>query len=121
MEGNITDFTASIRARYPLQKRVGGDRYYIYKGPVYGHNCYLKAEYSRKSKTVYRITVTPQHIDQNAMLDSLKFHYGEPEEVKGGYAWARPEGYIYFSIPEGYDPVLTYLDKEGVARFKEEK
>ena len=121
MEGNITDFTAKIRQRFPLQKRVGGDRYYIYQGSVFGINSYLKAEYTRKSKTVYKITVTPKNIDQNALLDSLVAHYQEPIEVQGGYRWNREGGTVFLYTPQGYDPVLMYFDEAGVATFREEK
>ena len=59
MQGSITDFTEAIRQRFPLQKKVGGDYYYIFRGSVYGHDSYFKVEYTRKSRTVYKITVTP--------------------------------------------------------------
>lgn len=121
IEGNITDFTAKMRPRYPLKKKVGGEYYYIYYGPVFGHNCYLKAEYSRKTRTVYKVTVTPQFIDQNALADSLSVHYGLPEEAASGYKWNRPGGLVYLYLPEGYDPVLMYLDADGAERFKREK
>lgn len=121
IEGNITDFTAKMRPRFPLQKRVGDERYYIYHGPVFGHNCYLKAEYSRKSRTVYKVTVTPKNIDQNALVDSLQLHYGQPEEMQGGYRWNREGGVVFLYMPQGYDPFLIYLDAQGVERFREEK
>ena len=121
MGGSISDFTSQIRQRYPLQKKVGGDHYYIYKGSIYGHDTYFKAEYSRKTKTVYKITVTPKQIDQNALADSLTAHHGEPLEVQGGYRWNVEGGTILLYTPEGYDCVLMYLDTEGVARFSEEK
>ena len=121
IEGNITDFTAAIRQQYPLQKKVGGDRYYIYQGNVFGNNCYLKAEYTRKSKTVYKITVEPKQIDQNALIDSLVANYGEALEVQGGYRWNRPGGTVFLYTPQGYDPILMYFDEQGVAAFREEK
>lgn len=121
MGGTIADFTEQVRQRYPLQRKVGGERYYIYMGPVFGHNTYLKAEYSRKTKTVYKITVTPKSIDQTAYVDSLMAHYGEPIEVSNGYRWNQPGGTILLYTPQGYDPVLFYIDEEGVAKFKEEK
>ena len=121
IEGNITDFTAQVRQRFPVQKRVGGDRYYIYQGTVFGHNTYLKAEYSRKSRTVYKITVTPKQIDENAFLDSHFAHYGEALEVQGGYRWNRPGGTVFLYTPEGYDPVLMYFDEQGVATFRKEQ
>lgn len=121
MGGNIADFTAQVRQRYPLQKKVGGDQYYIFKGSIYGHDTYFKAEYSRKSKTVYKITVTPKSVDQNALADSLIAHFGDPLEVKNGYRWNQQGGTVFLYLPEGYDPVLIYIDEAGVAKFREEK
>jgi hypothetical protein len=121
MGGTIQDFTETVRQRFPLQKKVGGDHYYIYKGSIFGHETYFKAEYSRKTKTVYKITVTPQQIDQTAYLDSLVAHYGDPLEVNGGYRWNREGGTVFLYLPGGYDPVLMYFDTQGVATFKEEK
>ena len=117
----ISDFTANIRQRFPLQKKVGGDSYYIFKGNVYGHDSYFKAEYSRKTKIVYKITVTPKQVEQNALIDSLVAHHGQALEVQGGYRWNVQGGTIFLYTPEGYDPVLMYFDEQGVARFREEK
>ncbi len=121
IEGTINDFTDAMRPRFPLQKRVGDERYYIFKGTVYGHILYLKAEYTRKSRTVYRVTVEPKHIDQNALIDSLVVDYGTPEEITGGYRWTMNEGDVLLYTPEGYDPVLMYFDREGLLKYKEEK
>ncbi len=117
----IEDFTSDIRQRFPLQKKVGGDRYYIFKGNVYGHDCYFKAEYTRKTRTVYKITVTPKQVEQNALIDSLVAHHGEALDVQGGYRWNVSGGTIFLYTPEGYDPVLMYFDERGVAMFREEK
>ena len=121
MGGTIGDFTAQVRQRYPLQKKVGGDQYYIYRGSVYGHDCYFKGEYSRKSKTLYKITVTPKQIDENALADSIAAHYGPALEVRGGYRWNVAGGTIFLYTPEGYDAVLMYFDEQGVAKFREEQ
>ncbi len=121
IQGDITDFTESMRPRYKLQKKVGDENYYIYRGPFYGHEVYMKAEYTRKSRTVYRVTVTPKHIDQNALLDSLVVHHGAPQETKTGYGWSTPEGIIMLQLPQGYDPIVMYIDRKGAAVFQEEK
>lgn len=121
MEGNINDFTDRMRQRYPLQKKVGGERYYIYKGTVCGHDSYLKAEYSRKSRTVYKITVTPKNIDQNAYVDSLNARYGEGVRIEKGYRWNAPGGTVLLYMLEGYDPVLMLFDEQGVAAFRKEQ
>jgi len=117
----ISDFTTNIRQRFPLQKKVGGDSYYIFKGNVYGHDSYFKAEYSRKTKIVYKITVTPKQVEQNALIDSLVVHHGQAMEVQGGYRWNVEGGTVFLYTPDGYDPVLMYFDERGVERFREEK
>ncbi len=121
IQGNITDFTEAMRPRYKLQKKVGDENYYIYRGPFYGHEVYMKAEYTRKSRTVYRVTVTPKHIDQNALLDSLVVHHGTPQETRAGYGWSTAEGIIMLQMPQGYDPIVMYIDRKGAAVFQEEK
>ena len=121
MGQTIAEFTEAIRARYPLQRKVGGDHYYIYRGSVYGHDMYFKAEYTRKSRTVYKITVTPKQVEESELLDSLMAHYGTPTEVKDGYRWDEKAGTVFLYTPGGYDPVLFYFDTAGVARFREEK
>ncbi len=121
IEGNITQFTANLQPRFRLQKKKGDENYYIYKGPVCGHDMYLKAEYSRKSRTVYKVTVTPQYIDALAFLDSLTVMYGSPEEMEKGYRWMFPAGEVILYMVQGFDPVLIYLDLQGAVAFKEEK
>ncbi len=121
IQGNIADFTQAMLPDYKLQKRVADDKYYIYRGPYYGHEVYMKAEYTRKSRTVYRITVTPQSIDQNALLDSLTAHHGTPQPTKAGYGWSTPQGIIMLQLPQGYDPIIMYIDRQGAAVLKEEK
>ena len=116
----IADFTQNVRQRFPLQKKVGGDQYYIYRGNVYGHDCYFKGEYTRKTKTLYKITVTPKQIDQNALADSICAHYGDAMEIANGMRWNVEGGTILLYLPQGYDPVLMYFDEQGVARFREE-
>ena len=99
---------------------MGGDRYYIYKGSIYGRDSYLKAEYTKRSRLVYKITVTPKFIDQNALADSLVAHHGEAIEVQGGMRWNVEGGTIFLYMPQGYDPVLMYFDEQAVAKFREE-
>ncbi len=121
IEGNITDFTAALRPKYKLQKKVGDENYYIYKGPFMGHEMYLKAEYTRKSRTVYRVTVTPKNIDQGALLDSMTVHYGTPEPTQSGYGWSVDGGIIMMHTPQGYDPIVMYIDRQGALTLKEER
>ncbi|MCF0198931.1 MAG: hypothetical protein HUK02_06355 [Bacteroidaceae bacterium] len=119
--GTITQFADAVRQRYPLQRRVGGDNYYIFRGTVFGHIHYLKAEYSRKNRTVFKITVETKNIDENALLDSLVTHFGTPAETGNGYAWSPPGGAVYLITPQGYDPMLVFIDRQGAAAYKEER
>ncbi len=121
IQGNITEFTKALQPRYRLQKKKGDEDYYIFKGPICGHDMYFRADYTRKSRTVYKVTVTPQYIDANAFLDSLTVRFGQPEDTGKGYRWTYPVGEILLYTPEGFDPVLIYLDVQGVLALKEEK
>ncbi len=121
VQGNITDFTQSLLPRYRLQKKRGQDWYYIYKGPVCGHEMYLRADYSQKSRTVYKVTVTPQHLDKEALLDSMTMRFGEPIRESKYFVWSYPVGTILLTRPEGYDPEIIFLDNEGVAAFRNEQ
>ncbi len=121
IEGNITEFTKNMQPRYKLQKKVGDDGYYIYRGPVCGHELMMKADYTRKSRTVYRVTVEAKALDVNAFRDSLAVRYGEPAETANGCQWTREGGMIFLNTPQGYDPTLVYLDQAGVIALREEK
>ncbi len=114
IEGSISDWSKSVQQRYKVQKKMNPDNYFILRGPVYGHEMYVKAECTKKSRTVFRLTVTPQFIDQTAFLDSLCAHHGEPERTEQGYAWKKPEGMVFMYQRQGYDPVLIYLDNQGI-------
>lgn len=119
--GNIDTFTENLKPRYKLKKKVGGDHYFIYEGPVFGCNTYLQASFSRKSRTVYKVVITPKNINQMAWVDSLSVHYGEPVDTDRGLLWQRPEGMVLFYAPEGYDCALFFLDQEGNDVFVKEK
>ncbi len=121
IEGNITDFTQAVRQKYKLKKKVGDENYYIYTGPFMGHEVYLKVEYTRKSRTAYRVTVTPKNIDQTALADSMVANYGQPYEIQGGYRWNSTEGDILLLLPQGYDPIVMYIDAQGLETLKKEK
>lgn len=121
MEGTIDQFTERLKPRYQLKRKMGGDHNFIFHGPVFGHDTYFQASYTRKSRTIYKVLVTPKNINEVAWLDSLVAHYGAPEDTPKGWLWQRPEGMILFYTPEGYDCALIYLDAKGNALFKEEK
>ena len=66
-------------------------------------------------------SVTPKNVDQTALLDSLVAHYGEPLEIENGYRWNREGGVVLFYTPQGYDPVIFYIDEEASEVFRKEK
>lgn len=119
--GSIDEFNDRIQPRFRLKKRVAGENQYIYEGPMFGYNTYIQVNFTRKSRTVYRVLVTPKGINQMAWEDSLHVRYGEPENTRQGQLWQRPEGMILYYTPEGYDSALIYLDALGNNAFKEEK
>lgn len=120
IEGDINHFTDNMKPKYKLKKRISGE-YNIYYGSVCGHNFYMQANYTRKSNTVYMVKVQTQHIEPLIFLDSLQNHFGEAEETANGYRWIKPEGMIMYLLPEGYDPILQFIDAEGLKAYKEEQ
>ena len=94
---------------------------YLFEGPMYGHNVYVQAYYTRKSRTPYRVVVSPKNIDLIAWQDSLVNTYGEGTQTEQGLLWQKPEGIILYYAPEGYDTALIYLDSQGNNAFREEK
>lgn len=121
IEGEIDDFTQRMQPRFRLKKRVPRENYNIYEGTVFGHTTLVQANYTRKSRSVYRVLVTPKHINEVAWQDSLAAHYGEPVETPQGSLYQHPSGIILYYSPQGYDSALIYLDNQGNAIFKEEK
>lgn len=121
ISGSIDDFTSKMEPRYKLKKRVGADNYYIFEGPMFGHNVLLQTYYTRKSRTPYRVVVSPKIINTDQFKDSLIVKYGTPEQTEQGLLWQRPEGIILYYTPEGYDTAVIYLDNLGNAAYREEK
>lgn len=121
ISGTIDDFSKAMQPRFTLKKKNGGEDHYIFHGAVFGHDMYIQAYYTRKSRTPFRVVVSPKHIDLLAWQDSLVSKYGEPQATEQGLLWQRPEGIILYYTPEGYDTALIYLDNLGNAAFREEK
>lgn len=121
IEGNIDDFTKRMQPKFKLKKRVGGENYYIFEGPMFGYDVYAQVNYTRKSRTVYRVMVTPQNINTIAWQDSLVARYGQPLETPQGQLFQMPGGKILYYTPQGYDSAMIYLDSAGNGVFVEEK
>lgn len=121
MEGNIDDFTQRMQPRFRFKKRVRGENQVIFEGSMFGYNVFARASYTRKTRTVYRMLITPKNINQIAWVDSLTARYGMPVETRQGLLFQRPGGMILYYTPEGYDTALIYLDAKGNEAFTEEK
>lgn len=121
MEGTIDDFTERLKPRFQLKRKMGSDRQWIYYGFIFGKETYFQVDYTKKSRTVYRVTIMPKHIDEQTWIDSLNYAYGASVDTEMGILWKRPEGTILFRTLEGYDPALILLDKVGQSVLKEEK
>lgn len=117
----IDEFTERLKPRFQLKRKMGGDRNFIYQGYIFGHETYFQASYTRKSRIVYKVLVTPKNIDDVVWLDSLSHRYGEPVLTDKGYLWQRPEGMVLYYVPQGYETALFYVDSKGNAIFKEEE
>ena len=123
LNGEILDFTEKMReGGLKLQKKMTDDFYYIYKGTFVGNSAYVRVDYTPKSHTVYRIQVTPKHVDIPTYVDSLTTHYGKDYvQNPKGYQWSCEHGGVYFFTPEGKDPTLVIMDAVGIQKLKEER
>ncbi len=121
--GAVLDFTDRMReAGFKLQKKMVDDNYYVYKGTFCGYSSYVRADYTPKSHTVYRIQVTPKHIDINSYRDSLALRYGaEYESTERGYQWTLEHGAVFYVTPDEADPWVILMDGAGVQCLREEK
>ncbi len=123
IEGNIDDVTDRMQksGQWKLKRKQGSQNQYIFEGPLFGYNAYVQVAYTRKTRTVFRMTVTPQTNNLLVWQDSLTHRMGKGVLTEQGTLWQRPEGMILYYTPEGYDTTLIFLDAQGNAVFKEEK
>lgn len=121
IKGSIDDIKEKLEPNFKLKKRVGTENYYLFEGPMFGYNVPVQVSYTRKSRTIFRFTVTPKNINLLAWQDSLINKYGDPVQTEQGLLWQRPEGMILYYAPQGYETALIYLDAAGNAAYKEEK
>lgn len=118
---SIEDFAEQLKPRFTVRRKMGGERQWILQGYIFGYDTYFQVDYSKKSRSVFRITAMPKNIHDVVWIDSLTTHYGSPLTTDMGLLWQRPEGTVLFRVLEGYDPALILLDKAGQAAWKEEK
>ena len=122
VKGDIYEFSAVMQKHgFTLEKRLGNELSYIFKGAVCGHNSYIQVSYTKRTRTVYRVMVQPKHVSLNDYLDSLQVRYGEiSDETERGYQWILPTGAAMLFTRDGYDPTLVVMDAQGVEAYKEE-
>lgn len=121
IEGTIDSISNHLQPTFRLKKKNGAENNYIFEGPMFGHNVYVQAYYSRKSRTAYRMVVTPGNVSQEVWKDSLVQKYGDPAVTEQGLLWQRPGGMILYYAPEGYGSVVIYLDAKGNEAYIKEK
>lgn len=121
ISGNIKEFAERMKAHYRLSKRLRDNYCYIFEGSLFGYSVPIQAYYTPKSQTTYKLMVSPKVVDENAWTDSLTARYGQPIDSERGLLWERPGGIILYYRPEGYNPVLLWLDGKGQATYREEK
>ncbi len=121
IEGSIDDFSAKMQPRFTLKKKVGAENHFIFEGAMYGHNMLLQVYYTKKTRTTYRVVVSPKHINMEEFQDSLKHDFGTPNVTEQGLLWQKDEGIILHYTPEGYDTALIFLDAQGNQVFTKEK
>ncbi|MBO4906800.1 MAG: hypothetical protein J5486_07190 [Bacteroidaceae bacterium] len=122
MKGDIYDFADSLRHRgYSLEKRMGNQQYFLFKGLVAGRSCYFQVSYTKKSRTVWRIVAQVSHAEIVSFVDSVSVRYGEVfDNNERGYQWMSPAGSAMFMTPEQGDPSLIIVDADGYLRYKDE-
>lgn len=121
IQGSIDDFIERMQPRFRVKKKVAGENQVIFEGPMFGYHVYAQASYTRKTRTVYRVLVTPKNINEVAWQDSINANYGEYVDTPQGQLYQPGGGMILYYAPEGYDSALIYLDYAGNEAFKEEK
>ena len=122
VKGDIYEFSNVLQKHgFKLEKRLGNDLSYIFKGTVCGHSSYVQVSYTKRTRTVWRVIVEPKHVSLNDYVDSLQVRYGEAtDETERGYQWMLPTGAVMLFTPSGYDPKLVIMDGIGAEAYKDE-
>lgn len=122
MKGDIYDFSKVLQKQgFKQQQRDLNQLFFVFKGTVLGHSEQFKVNFSKKTKTVWRIMVQPHNVPLDEIVDSLTARYGEPyEALAASYKWMLPTGFVQLMVPEGYDPTLVFIDGTGAVAFKDE-
>ena len=122
MQGDIYDFSKTLQKQgYKQRQRDLNQLFFIFKGNVLGHPEQFRVNFTKKTKTVWRIMAQPHNVPVDVLVDSLTARYGEPyEAVATSYKWMLPAGFIQLEAREGYDPNLVFIDGKGATAYKDE-
>ncbi|MBR1755828.1 MAG: hypothetical protein IJ754_03910 [Bacteroidaceae bacterium] len=122
MKGDIYDFSKVLQKQgYKQRQRDLNQLFFVFKGNLLGHPEQFRVNFSKKTKTVWRIMAQPHNVPLDELVDSLTARYGEPyEAISTSFKWQLPVGFILLEAHEGYDPNLVFMDAAGVAAFKDE-
>ena len=122
MKGDIYEFSKVLQKQgFKQKQRDLNQLFFVFKGDLLGHPELIKVNFSKKTKTIWRIMAQPHNVPLDELVDSLTARYGEPYEAVGtSYKWQLPVGFILMEAREGYDPNIIFMDAAGVAAFKDE-
>jgi len=122
MKGDIYAFSKALqKLGYKQKQRDLNQHFFVFQGNVLGHSELFRVNFSKKTKTVWRIMAQPHNVPFDVLVDSLKARYGEPYEAYAtSCKWQLPVGFILLEAHEGYDPNLVLMDAAGVTAYKEE-
>lgn len=122
MKGDIYEFSKVLQKHgYQQKQRDLNQLSFVFKGNFLGHSQQFRVNFSKKTKTVWRIMVQPHNVPLDEIVDSLTARYGEPyDAISTSFKWQLPVGYILLEAHEGYDPNIVFMDAAGVAAYKDE-
>ena len=122
MKGDVYDFSKILQKQgYKQRQRDLNQLFFVFKGNVLGRSEQFRVNFSKKSKTVWRIMAQPHNVPVDELVDSLTARYGEPyESISTSYKWMLGGGFIQLMAPEGFDPTIVFIDAAGAAAFKDE-
>ncbi|MBR4533855.1 MAG: hypothetical protein IKO85_04850 [Bacteroidaceae bacterium] len=122
VQGDIYDFSKALQKQgYKQQQRDLNQLFFVFKGNLLGHPQQFRVNFTKKTKTVWRIMAQPHNVPLDELVDSLTSRYGEPYEAVGtSFKWQLPVGFIMLEQHEGYDPNIVFMDAVGVAAYRDE-
>ena len=109
MKGDIYDFSKVLQKQgFKQQQRDLNQLFFVFKGTVLGHSEQFKVNFSKKTKTVWRIMVQPHNVPLDEIVDSLTALSGV-DSVRILVEGEAPDPYVWRSLSEplsSYDEVI---------------